>query len=202
VDLFAEADPRPGLPPGRRVLWVGRLDRQKGFPVAVKAFGELAAEFPDLWFVVVGDGRDRDAIRIVPEEARRRILMVGSVPHRALPAYHAAADVFVTAAVGQESFGLVLVEAMAAGVPVVASDIPGYREVARHGVDALLVPPADPGALAVAIGRILAGPDMAARLVEAGRARAGTFRWTAVAERLEEAYREAIGTLDPEPGRG
>jgi phosphatidylinositol alpha-mannosyltransferase len=120
--------------------------------------------------------------------------MVGSVPHEALPAYHAAADVFVSAAVGQESFGLVLAEAMAAGVPVVATKIPGYREVARDGVDALLVPPGDSGALAGAIRRVLAEPATAAGLTGAGRARAETFRWSAIVDRLEDAYREAIAT--------
>lgn len=194
VDLFAKAEPRAGLPPGRRILWVGRLDRQKGFPVAVRAFAELAGEHPDLWFVVVGDGRDRQAVSAVPEEIRRRILMVGSVSHRALPAYHGAADVFVSSAFGQESFGLVLVEAMAAGVPVVATDIPGYREIARDGVDALLVPPGDPRALAGAMGRVLAEPATAAGLAGAGRARAESFRWTAIVDRLEDAYREAIAS--------
>jgi phosphatidylinositol alpha-mannosyltransferase len=194
VDLFAKAEPRSDLPPGRRILWVGRLDRQKGFPVAVRAFAELAGELPDVWFVVVGEGRDRMAVANVPEEIRRRILMLGSVPHRALPAHHAGADVFVSAAVGQESFGLVLVEAMAAGVPVVATDIPGYREVARDGVDALLVEPRDSGALAGAIRRVLAEPATAAGLAGSGRARAETFRWSAVVSGLEDAYREAIAT--------
>jgi phosphatidylinositol alpha-mannosyltransferase len=201
VDLFAKAEPRQGLPPGRRILWVGRLDRQKGFPIAVQAFAMLAGDFPDLWFVVVGDGGDRDAIRIVPEEIGRRIVRVGPVPHRDLPPYHAAADVFVSAAVGQESFGLVLVEAMAAGVPVVATDISGYREVARDGVDALLVAPGDAGALAGAIKRVLAEPDVAARLGGAGRSRAETFRWTAVSARLEDAYRAAIAPRGTAAGR-
>jgi phosphatidylinositol alpha-mannosyltransferase len=194
VDLFAKAEPHPGLPPGRRILWVGRLDRQKGFPVAVRAFAELAGELPDVWFVVVGEGRDRQAVANVPGEIRRRILMVGSVSHQALPAYHAAADVFVSAALGQESFGLVLVEAMAAGVPVVATAIPGYREVARDGVDALLVPPGDPRALAGAIRRVLAEPATAAGLAGAGRARAESFRWSAVVSRLEDAYGYAIAS--------
>jgi phosphatidylinositol alpha-mannosyltransferase len=194
VDLFAKAEPRPDLPPGRRILWVGRLDRQKGFPVAVRAFAELAGELPDVWFVVVGEGRDRRAVANVREEIRRRIVMVGSVSHQALPAYHAAADVFVSAAVGQESFGLVLVEAMAAGVPVVATEIPGYREVARDGVDALLVTPGDSRALGGAIQRILAEPATAAGLAAAGRVRAESFRWSAVVDRLVDAYREAIAT--------
>jgi glycosyltransferase involved in cell wall biosynthesis len=110
-----------------------------------------------------------------------------------LPRYHAAADVFVSPAIGQESFGIVLVEAMAAGVPVVASDIAGYREVVRDGVDGLLVPPGDPNALAAAIRRVLSEPELAATLRAAGRSRAEDFSWRAVAPRLEAVYDRVLG---------
>lgn len=194
VELFGKgpAEPAPSLPPGRRLLWVGRLDAQKGFPVAVAAFEQIAGEFPDLSFVVVGEGRDRSAVSPLPPHVRRRVVMAGSVPHPSLPAYHAGADVFVSPAVGQESFGLVLVEAMAAGVPVVASDIPGYREVVRANVDGLLVRPGDPGALADAMRRVLSDPTLASRLREAGRVRADRYRWDVVAEDIERAYEEAL----------
>ena len=99
---------------------------------------------------------------------------------------------FCSAAVGQESFGIVLVEAMAAGVPVVATDIPGYREVVRDGVDGLLVRPNDPEALAAAIGRVLAEPELASALAAAGRARAPDFAWDAVVPRLEAVYDRAL----------
>lgn len=192
VDLFAKAQPKTGLPSGRCLLWVGRLDRQKGFPVAVQAFSQLTGEFPDLNFVVVGDGRDRQAIDSLVPGSRSRIVTVGSVHHEELPPYHAAADVFVSSAIGQESFGLVIVEAMAAGVPVVASDIAGYREVVEPDVSGLLVPPGDPAALATAIRRVLTEPGMADRLSAAGRARAQSYRWERVVERVEEAYRDAL----------
>jgi phosphatidylinositol alpha-mannosyltransferase len=192
VDLFAEARPRDDLPPGRRLLWVGRLDDQKGFPVAIRAFDGLAAEFADLTFVVVGDGRDRRAVERLDPEARRRVVLAGSVPHRELPAYLSGADVFVGPALGQESFGIVLVEAMSAGVPVVASDIPGYREVVRDEVDGLLVPPGDHEALAGAVRRVLLDPAQAARLRDAGRARAQAYSWDAVIELIEAAYQEAL----------
>jgi phosphatidylinositol alpha-mannosyltransferase len=103
----------------------------------------------------------------------------------------AAADVFVSPALGQESFGLTLVEAMAAGVPVVASDIPGYREVVRNGVDGLLVPPGDPGALAAALERVLGDPEEAARLRRAGPARAERYAWRSVVGGVEAAYEDA-----------
>jgi phosphatidyl-myo-inositol alpha-mannosyltransferase len=193
VDLFAKAEPAEDLPPGRRALWVGRLDPQKGFGVALRAFAVLAAEIPDLVFVVAGDGRDRGLVTSLPPDSRSRVVMLGAVPHERLPRYHAAADAFVAPALGQESFGMVLVEAMAAGLPVVASDIAGYREVIRSDVVGLLVPPNDASALASALRRVLTDGQLAARLAQAGRARAERYRWPVVVDEIESAYREALG---------
>jgi phosphatidyl-myo-inositol alpha-mannosyltransferase len=191
VDVGAFAHPgRPvqGLPAGPKILWVNRLDPQKGFEIMLRAFEQIASEVGEVHLLVAGDGRDRVLLRSLPGDLRSRILRLGTVAHEALPRYHAAADVFVSPATGQESFGIVLVEAMAAGVPVVASDIEGYREVVRDGVDGLLVPPNDPNALAAAIRRVLSEPELAAALKAAGRSRAQAFSWQAVAPRLEAVY--------------
>ena len=193
VAAFTDAAPATGLPAGRRILWAGRLDRQKGFPVAVEAFELLAAERKDVVLVVAGDGADRGAVDRLPPGVRERVVLLGAVPHHRLPPYHAASDAFVSPALGQESFGLVLVEAMAAGLPVVATAIAGYDEVVRDGVDGLLVPPGDAGALAGALGRVLEDPTLAAQLAEAGRARAREFDWEVVVDRLEGIYRDAAG---------
>jgi phosphatidylinositol alpha-mannosyltransferase len=192
VDLFAAGDPAP-LPEGRRVLFVNRLDRRKGFPLMVEAFRRLVAERPDALLVVAGDGRDRAAVRDVPAGVRGRVVMLGAVDHEDLPPYHAACEVFCAPATGRESFGIVLVEAMAAGLPVVASDIPGYREVARDGVEGILVPPRDPGALAGALDRVLGDTELAAALGAAGRDRARRYSWDAVAGEVEAVYREVAG---------
>jgi phosphatidylinositol alpha-mannosyltransferase len=193
VRRFADPGPRAqGLPQGRLALWVNRLDPQKGFGVMVEAFERLAERHADVSLVIAGDGRDRGALARLPEGIRGRTVLLGTVPHDELPRYHAAADVFVSAATGQESFGIVLIEAMAAGVPVVATDIPGYRDVVRDGVDGLLVPPGDPDALAGALDRVLSEPDLARALARAGRARAETFSWDAVVPRLEAVYRRAV----------
>ncbi len=191
VDLaaFAEAAPAGDLPPGRRVLWVGRADPQKALPVALRAFVALARDLPDLWLVVAGVGPG--PLPGVPEEVRGRVRLLGPVPHEDLPAYYAACDAFLASAAGQESFGIVLVEAMAAGLPVVATDIPGYREVVRHGVDGLLVPPGDPEAMAAALRRVVSDRELAGRLAAGGRARAREFSWDRVVERLEAMYAEA-----------
>jgi phosphatidylinositol alpha-mannosyltransferase len=184
--------PARGLPDGRKILWVNRLDPQKGFGVLLEAFQRLPSSFDDVRLVVVGDGKDRDELRSLPELVRLRVLHLGTVAHDLLPAYHAAANLSVSAAVGQESFGIVLVEAMAAGLPVICTDIPGYREVVRDGIDGLLVPPNDPAALADAIAKVLSDRELASSLAEAGRVRAAEFSWDAVLPRLEAVYERVI----------
>jgi phosphatidylinositol alpha-mannosyltransferase len=177
-----------GLPRGRLVLWAHRLDPRKGFPVAIRAFAELAAELDDVHLVVVGDGRDRAALGLLSDRHRKRVTMLGAISDDLLASLYTAARVFVAPAFGQESFGIALVEAMAAGLPVVASDIVGYREVIRHGVEGLLVPPNDPSALAAALRRVLTEPAVASSLGSAGRHRARGYSWDVVAPRLESIY--------------
>jgi phosphatidylinositol alpha-mannosyltransferase len=191
VDRFANALPAD-LGPGRKLLFVGRLDERKGFPTAVGAFANLAVERPDLRLIVAGDGPERSAIDALTEGARDRVWMLGAVANTDLPQYHAACDLFLGTSIGGESFGIVLVEAMAAGLPVVASDIPGYDEVVRDGLDGMLVPPRDPAALAVVVGSILDDPDLAARLSDAGRTRARAFDWATVTTQLMACYEQAI----------
>jgi phosphatidyl-myo-inositol alpha-mannosyltransferase len=192
IEAFAGAEPAR-LPDGRRILFVNRLDRRKGFPVMVRAFAILAPRHPDALLVVAGDGKKRRAVRALPVGIRDRVIMLGSVPHDHLPPYHAASEVFCAPATGRESFGIVLVEAMAAGLPVVASDIPGYREVVRHEVEGLLVPPSDPQRLAAAVSRILDEPELARELAQAGRARAARYSWDQVAREVEAVYEEVLG---------
>ena len=197
VSLFGDAKPATNLPEGRRIAWVGRLDPQKGFPVAVEAFERLAAEYDDVYLIVAGDGRDRAAVDRLAPPVRKRIVMLGAVPHHDLPPYLAASDVFVAAATGQESFGVVLVEAMAAGLPVVATDIAGYREVVRDGVDGLLVSPSDAPALATGLRRLLDDAVLADRLRQAGRPRAEEFSWDVVGTAVERAYQDALARREP-----
>jgi phosphatidyl-myo-inositol alpha-mannosyltransferase len=192
VRSFAQPLSVAELPAGRRIVWTHRLDPQKGFPVAIAAFNRVLADVPDAVLIVIGEGRDREALGLLTPSVRERVHLLGALPNRELPPYLAAGDVFVAAATGQESFGIALVEAMAAGLPVVATDIPGYREVVTDGIEGLLVAPRDPEALAAGLVRALTDPDLAVRLGQAGRERARSFDWSIVVERLEELYRRAI----------
>lgn len=190
VERFARAAPAD-LGPGRKLLFVGRLDARKGFEAAVEAFARLAPTRRDLRLVVAGEGPARRAVDRLPADLRARVLLLGTVPNRDLPPIHAACDAFVAPNVGGESFGIVLIEAMAAGLPVVASAIPGFDEVVRDGVDGVLVPPGRPEALAAALARVLDEPGLAERLRAAGRERARTFAWETVLPRLEAVYERA-----------
>ena len=120
--------------------------------------------------------------------------MLGSVPNVELPPFERACDLYVGTSIGGESFGIVLVEAMAAGLPVVASDIPGYDEVVTDGVEGCLVPPGDAVAVANAVEAIASDPALAVRFSEAGRARAAAFDWSVVGARLEGLYGRAVAT--------
>lgn len=198
VDRFAKASPALGLPEGRKLLFVGRLEPRKGLPIALRAFELIAGRYPDLRLLVVGDGPERDAVHSLPADVRRRVHMLGNVSDKALPTYHRASDIFIAPATGAESFGIVLVEAMAAALPVVGSDIPGYREVARNGKEAVLVKPCDARALADGIAHLLDHPEERARLAANGAKRALDYAWERVVDELEPVYESLAGLPDRE----
>ncbi|HJU73873.1 MAG TPA: glycosyltransferase family 4 protein [Gemmatimonadaceae bacterium] len=192
VHVFERAVPAK-LPKGRTMLFVGRLEPRKGFPIAVRAFARLAQQYDDVQLIVVGEGVEREAVEMLSRKLRSRVHLLGRVSDRLLPGYYAAADVFIAPALGSESFGIVLVEAMAAGVPIVASDIAGYREVVRHRREALLVPSGDPAALADAVGQLFEHPAEARALREAGQIRAKRYDWDTILTTLERIYGAALG---------
>jgi phosphatidylinositol alpha-mannosyltransferase len=179
------------------VLFVGRFEERKGVDVAVRAFMQLAAERPTLRLHLVGDGPEARAVETLiagmPEAIAARIRRSGRLSNAELPAALGAADVLLVPSRGGESFGIILLEAMAAGTALVASDLDGYRAVARPGREALLVPPGDAPALAAAAGRLLDDSVLRAALVAAGRARVARFDWSEVAARTRDVYARIVG---------
>lgn len=181
---------------GEEVLvFLGRLEHRKGADVAVRAFLRLAAGRPGLRLRVLGDGPLRPVLErlraAAPSDVAARLDLDGRVEPAALPRALADAEVAVLPARGGESFGIVLLEAMASGLAIVASDIPGYRDVARDGREAVLAPPGDDAALAAAVARVLDDADLAGRLRAAGAARAAAHDWAVVADRTRAVYEAA-----------
>jgi glycosyltransferase involved in cell wall biosynthesis len=173
------------------VVACGRLAAQKGYPHLLDAFARVNRETgAQLW--ILGEGPDRAAI-----ESRIAQLGLSGAVHllgfRKNPyPYMARADVFVLSSL-YEGFGNVIVEAMAVGAPVVATDCPhGPAEIITNDVNGLLVPTADPTALAAALSRALGDRQLARRLAEAGRARAQDFHVTKIAARFAEAFRALV----------
>jgi phosphatidylinositol alpha-mannosyltransferase len=191
LEPFENAAPA-ALPVGRKLLFVSRLEPRKGFAVLLEAFEALDRRMTDVILIVAGDGGERDAVNRLAPRLRQRVIMLGAMRHERLPPIYSAANLFIGPATGRESFGIVLLEAMAAGLPIVASDIPGYREVVRDGVDGLLVRPADPNALARAAASVLDDHVLARQLAAASRARVRAFTWDRVIGRLEGFYDEAV----------
>jgi phosphatidylinositol alpha-mannosyltransferase len=170
----------------RTVFFVGRHEPRKGLDVLLAALAELPRDIK-LW--IAGDGPDTQLLqaRVAGDP---RVEWLGRISEDDKIARLRAADVFCAPSLRGESFGIVLLEAMAAGTPVVASDLPGYANVARAGRDALLVPPGDAAALAAAIRNVLVDDDLADRLVTSGGARAESFSMDRLASRYLDFYAE------------
>jgi len=167
------------------VAYVGRHEERKGIGVLIEAFSMLTGD--EVTLRISGEGPLTADLKAATA-ADRRIRWLGTLEDEEVASLIAGASVVCAPSLGGESFGVVLVEAMAAGTPVVASDIPGYRAVAGGGA-ALLVPPGDPAALADALRQVLTDPSVASRLAEAGLERARQFSTDRLAEAYEEIYR-------------
>ncbi|MBW3614259.1 MAG: glycosyltransferase family 4 protein, partial [Actinobacteria bacterium] len=182
VERFAKADRLPV--DGPAILFIGRHEPRKGLATLLAALSRLPG---DVRLLVAGDGPQ------TPELRRRfardgRVVWLGRISDEEKARYLRSVDAFCAPSVSGESFGIVLLEAMAASVPIVASDLPGYRNVARPAEHALLVPPDDPAALAAGLVRVLEDGSLRQRLVDGGDARAAEFSMDRLAERYLELY--------------
>jgi phosphatidylinositol alpha-mannosyltransferase len=180
------------------VLFVGRLEKRKGVSHLLRAWAHVRREMPNARLVIVGEGRPLEGYRRFAElHGMPEVELVGYVSPEELLRYYHTCDVFCAPSTGQESFGIVLLEAMAAGKPIVASAIPGYQEVARHRQEALLVEPRDEIALALSLVHLLADEQLRRRLGEAGQRRAATFAWDRVADEVLAYYAELLAAREP-----
>lgn len=192
ADRFAHAEPIAELrdPDRPLILAVGRLERRKGIDVLIRAWLRLRASRPEVRLCVVGEGPERERVQsMVPPALRPDAMFVGAVSNLELPRYHASADVFVSSATGGESFGIVLLEAMAAGLPIVASDIAGYRTVVKDGVQGRLFNPTDSLALTEALEALIANSRLREAMGREGVRTAREYDWSVIGADLDGRYR-------------
>ena len=195
VDHFRRAAGRPSdLTDDRpHVLYVGLLEPRKGVGHLIDAMALVKRDIPRVRLVIVGNGPERDALGKRALAAGLDARFAGPVSDDHLPAYYQAADVVCAPALEGESFGIVLLEAMAAGRPVVASGIDGYVGLVGHAdCGARIVPPGDASALAREITTLLADAGLRRRLGAKGPAFAAGFDWEAVAKELQAIYYDVL----------
>lgn len=189
VPAFANAPLLPGYPrAGGTVLFLGRYDEpRKGMAVLLGALPALVARHPDVEILIVGRG-DEDRLRREAGEHAGRLRFLGQVSDAEKASAMRSADVYCAPNLGGESFGIVLVEAMAAGTAVVASELDAFRRVLRDGTAGVLVPVGDSNALAAAIDELLTDRVRRDELVRTADQVVGEYDWPVVAEQILRVY--------------
>ena len=172
------------------ILFVSRLEKRKGLNYLLEAFTQVKQEMPNSRLIIVGPGTRlrRKYERQVARSGLKDVVFTGLVPYEELPRYYKTADVFCAPAIGRESFGIILLEAMAVGKPIVASNIEGYAGVVSHNVEGLLVPPGDKEMLARALISLLTDQSLRQEMGAKGRVKALEYSWEHIAQKVFNYY--------------
>jgi len=178
----------------QNILFLGRLEFRKGLNYLLKAYLEIKPEIPNSRLIVVGPGT---RLRKRYEKWVRRnrledVVFVGYASYADLPRYYRTADVYCSPATSHESFGIVLLEAMAVGTPIVATNIAGYANVVTDGEDGLLVPPKNNRALARTLVSLLNNKPLQQQMRDRGRLKAEEYSWERVAQRVLDYYNKVL----------
>jgi phosphatidylinositol alpha-mannosyltransferase len=191
----AEVPPIPAFMDDKRnILFVGRQEQRKGLPYLLEAYAKIKREQPKTRLIVVGpDGGLRaGALRYIAQNDVEDVVFTDMVPYEDLPRYYRSGDVFCAPNTGHESLGLIILEAMAAGLPIVATDIQGFRDVLTEGVHGLFAAPRDSDALAEALRRMLADPAMREEMGKAGSRDARKYSWEEMSGRVLGMYEDTL----------
>jgi phosphatidylinositol alpha-mannosyltransferase len=201
VDFYANAKPFPEFQDGKvNLFFVGRVEPRKGAMYLLRAYARIKERHPNTRLIIAGRGPEIGDLRRFAHDRRvEDVFFAGRVSDEDKARFYKTADIFVAPSTGQESFGIVLLEAMAAGRAVVASDIHGYKRVVQRNVSGLLVEPKDSEALADAIERLIVDPALRRSLGDAGASRAVDFDWRHVTEELVSVYEEVIARRKKAP---
>jgi phosphatidylinositol alpha-mannosyltransferase len=176
------------------LLFVSRLEKRKGLRYLLEAYSKVRWDFPNTRLIVVGPGTpDKLSYRVISERnLQDHVIFTGPVPYGELPRYYKTADIFCAPATGKESFGIILLEAMATSKPIVATRIEGFSSVLTHGHEAVLVPPKDTDSMADAISLLIRNPDLRDNLGNNGSKMSERYDWKVVAQEVFTYYQKLI----------
>ncbi|MBI2836415.1 MAG: glycosyltransferase family 4 protein [Chloroflexi bacterium] len=176
------------------ILFLSRLERRKGLDYLLRAYDQVKADIPNSRLIVVGPGTSLRwrYERWVRHKGLKDVVFVGYVSEEDKPRYFKTADVFCVPATGRESFGVIMVEAMAMGKPIVATNIPGYASVVTHGKEGLLVPPKNVPQLAEALLTVLGDSSLRRQMAANGTVKAQRYSWDQVSREILEHYEKVL----------
>ena len=176
------------------ILFVGRLEKRKGLGYLLKAYQRVKEEIANSRLIIVGPGirLRRKYEKQVRRSGLEDVVFTGYVDYDELPRYYKTADIFCAPATGRESFGIILLEAMAVGKPIVASNVGGYASIVAHGVDGLLVPPKDDKELARALVSLMIDEPLRQRMGAMGKRKAQDYSWERIAKEILNYYRRIL----------
>ncbi len=176
------------------ILFLGRLEKRKGLEYLLKAYALIKPDFPECRVIVVTPSTRlrKKYEKQVADAALTDVVFVGGIGEKEKPRYYATADIFCAPSTGHESQGVVLLEAMASGKPVVASSISGYASVITNGVEGLLVPPKQEVPLAQALASLLRDPARRRQMGEVGREKSLAYSWEHVAVQVASYYNKVV----------
>lgn len=200
LGLFTgEIQPLPQFMDGKRnIVFVGRMEKRKGLAFLLRAFPLIKRELPNTRLIIAGDGRLREGYeRTVRRSGLEDVVFLGYVSDETRSRVYKSADVCCFPNTGNESAGYVLLEAMASGKPIVASNIDGFASVVTHGVEGVLTLPRDPDAIAVSLVHLLADERLRRTMGEAGRLRSQQYSWDRVAQRVLSYYERLLYERQP-----
>jgi phosphatidylinositol alpha-mannosyltransferase len=172
------------------ILFTGRLEKRKGVNYLLKAYPQVKEAVPDSRLLIVGPGTRlrKNYEKYVRRHGLKDVVFTGHVPYDDLPRYYKTADVFCAPATGSESFGIILLEAMAVGKPIVASSIDGYARLVTPGAEGLLVPQRDEKMLAQALISLLSDEPLRQQMGDRGKLKAREYDWKHLAQKIESYY--------------
>ena len=176
------------------ILFVGRMEKRKGFDYLLKAFKQISKETPDCRLIAVGPGTRlrKQYEKQVRKENVKNVIFAGYATFKELPRYYQTADIVCFPATGRESFGIVLLEAMSVGKPIIATAIDGFANVMTDGVEGLSVPPRNVEKLSESLLTLIKDKELRQQMGASGKQRSQIYDWSHIAQRILDFYQEIL----------